>query len=210
MSEPKTDSETTLAPLIVIGPDKTGKSSLIDMLIRRDPVRISREQLIPNPESIASYLKRAKAAQHVKAWWTDSLLHTPEREIKYVVYDRFPHPEDFVYAGITETLDETDRTATWDRWHAMMDSTIGMLSVPIVLVFPNDVKAWKEKFKSEGDKYVEEKHLDLILDRYMEFLRHRTVTNTKALYTDWVEEEDVFQILEWWYHNTREYYIYVR
>ncbi len=134
--------------VIVVGSDKSGKSTLVENLRARrgwPSVKFSKED--------ASLPIMLTAIQ-------DATLLFP------TIYDRFPYPDDLVYSPVVE-----GKPSSLERYSWSLERLLEIKEAVIVFLHANLVVITKRYASSGGDEYLPLNLVNDVFDGYVRFLK---------------------------------------
>jgi len=172
--------------LIVVGPDGTGKTTLVEMLAARGMHPMRPPQAMPEHAA-------TRTLQGVLKYLHLTLMQSHRNE----VWDRFPVPDHFIYAGILPPT-STPRRDFADAWGTLRSyeevlANVGVRAV--VLDAPTEVLRERWQDSEVGIEALEELQFRYYLWQQL------TPIPVMRRETAWVTEQDAEEVLQW--YNSR-------
>lgn len=171
--QPKPEHEPIV--MIVEGPDLSGKSTLVDALVKEYPgimLKVTKRPVSKNKMDIIGFKKYLYSA-------LDYVNHN--RQTKIIIFDRF-FPSEMVYSMVKRGYE-----AYHDRDYVDMERVIKAREHLYIYCCPG-IDSLTERYKSRGDEHVTPDDLLPLVERYDRFYDQTRMNKIKLDTTQPIEQ----------------------
>lgn len=176
---------------IFVGLDQLGKTPLIQLCADIDP-RVRKVQLLKDPRTVGPEVPIQMAESEVSKW--ETLHGTPLTQDLFLLYDRFPYPDDYVYQEFTQ---QPRKKSLFEKRLQILEKRMTLVDVGIVYIEPREWGTFAAHIRKNPDSMIPNASwFYLAQRRYEEFLRSTSIP-VKRVKHKFFNENDAIEILEW-------------